>query len=482
MSVSAAKKHGQATAATRRTKIVCTIGPASQSEKILKGLIEAGMDVARLNFSHGDYAFHEQTIKRIRRISQTLEKPVALLQDLAGPKIRVGPVEGDRTRLQTGRSFVLTTRKILGNSQIISVNYTRLQRVIKKGDPILLGDGEIELEAVRVGSEEIACRITVGGVLSSHKGIHFPKGSLDLPSLTLKDKRDLAFGIEQGADMVALSFVRGREDIIDARREIKRRGAQIPIIAKIEKHEALDRIDAILEEVDAIMVARGDLGLETAPERIPALQKMMIRKANRLGKPVITATQMLRSMVQNPRPTRAEVADIANAVLDGTDALMLSEESAVGSYPIQAVKTMAQVAMETERILEPRSQFDGITSSVPEAISHAAVSLARDLQVKALLIPTTSGSTPRMIARYRPAQPLIAISPELKTIKMLCLVWGVHPVLVPSYRSTDAMVRLAQKKAVSLGFVKTGDLVAITAGLPLHKAGTTNLITVQPVE
>jgi pyruvate kinase len=466
----------------RRTKIVCTIGPASQSETVLRGLVQAGMDVARLNFSHGDHAFHAGIIKSIRRVARRLERPVAILQDLQGPKIRVGPIEGDRARLQTGRRFVLTTRKVLGNDEIASVNVRRLERVLKKGDRILLGDGEIELEAVSLKSDEVSCTIVVGGALSSHKGIHFPQGSLNRPSLTRKDKRDLAFGIEQGVDLVALSFVRGREDILDARREIKKRGSRIPIIAKIEKHEALDHMDSILEEADAIMVARGDLGLETAPERIPVLQKMMIRKANRLGKPVITATQMLRSMVQDPRPSRAEVADIANAVLDGTDALMLSEESAVGRYPIQSVKTMALVAMETERILEPRSQFEGIQRSVPEAISHAAVSLARDLQVKAFLVPTTSGSTARMIARYRPAQPLIAISSEPNTVKALCLVWGVYPVLVPSYRSTDAMVRLAQEKALSLGYVKRGDLVAITAGLPLHKAGTTNLITVQPIE
>jgi pyruvate kinase len=466
----------------RRTKIVCTIGPASQSETVLNGLMQAGMDVARLNFSHGDHAFHASIIKKIRRMAQGLERPVAILQDLQGPKVRIGPIAGDRARLQTGRRFVLTTRKVLGNHEIVSVNVQRLPRLVKKGNRILLGDGEIELEAVSLTSDDVSCHIVVGGVLSSHKGIHFPQGSLDLPSLTRKDKRDLAFGIEQGVDLVALSFVRGREDILDARREIKKRGSRIPIIAKIEKHEALDHLDAILEEADAIMVARGDLGLETAPERIPVLQKMMIRNANRLGKPVITATQMLRSMVDNPRPSRAEVADIANAVLDGTDALMLSEESAVGSYPIQAVKMMAQVALETESILEPRSQFEGITRSVPEAISHAAVLLARDLQVKAFLIPTTSGSTVRMIARYRPAQPMIAISSEPNTVKALCLVWGVHPVLVPSYRSTDAMVRLAQAKARSLGYVKRGDLVAITAGLPLHKAGTTNLITVQPIE
>jgi pyruvate kinase len=466
----------------RRTKIVCTIGPASQSEKILTGLIQAGMDVARLNFSHGDYGFHERTIRRIRRIARRLGKPVAILQDLQGPKIRIGAIAGDRARLQTGRRFVLTTRKILGDNRIVSVNFRRLHRVIKKGDRILLGDGEIELAAVSVKPGEIVCKIIVGGVLTSHKGIHFPQGSLRLPSLTRKDRRDLAFGVAHGVDLIALSFVRRPGDIDVARREIQKRGARIPIVAKIEKHEALEHIDSILEKVDAIMVARGDLGLETALEKIPALQKMMIRKANRLGKPVITATQMLRSMVQNPRPSRAEVADIANAVLDGTDALMLSEESAVGGYPVLAVKTMAQVAVETEKILEPRLQFDGLKNSVPEAISHAAVSLARDLQVKAFLIPTTSGSTVRMIARYRPTQPLIAITPEPGTVKALCLVWGAHPVLIPSYRSTDAMVRLAQKKALASGYVKRGDLVAITAGLPLHIAGTTNLITVQTIE
>jgi pyruvate kinase len=466
----------------RRTKIVCTIGPASESEKVLTGLIQSGMDVARLNFSHGDYAFHEKMIQRIRRIARRLGKPVAILQDLQGPKIRIGAIAGDHARLQTGRQFVLTTRKVLGDQRIVSVNFKRLDRAIKKGERVLLGDGEIELEAVRVKPAEVVCRIIVGGLLSSHKGIHFPQGSLHLPSLTQKDRRDLAFGIAHGVDFVALSFVRHRRDIILARREIEKRGARIPIIAKIEKHEALVHIDSILEEVDAVMVARGDLGLETALERIPALQKMLIRKANRLGKPVITATQMLRSMVQNPRPSRAEVADIANAVLDGTDALMLSEESAVGNYPVQAVKTMAQVAVETEKILEPRFQFDGLKNDIPEAISHAAVSLARDLQVKAFLIPTTSGSTVRMIARYRPTQPLIAITPDPATVKALCLVWGVYPCLIPSYRSTDAMVRLAQKKALASGHVKRGDLVAITAGLPLHTAGTTNLITVQRIE
>ena len=466
----------------RRTKIVCTIGPASASDGVLEGLIRAGMNVARLNFSHGDYAFHRRLIRKIRQLERKLDSPVAILQDLAGPKIRIGPVAGDHVRLQTRRPFVLTTRKILGTELAVSVNFAGLTRTVKKGDPILLGDGEIELEALQIGGDEGKCRIVVSGILGSHKGIHFPQSSLNVRALTARDKQDLAFGIAQKVDMIALSFVRTSEDILYARRDIKKRGSSVPIIAKIEKHEALDNLDAILENVDGIMVARGDLGLEIAQERIPTVQKMMIRKANHLGKPVITATQMLRSMVWNPRPTRAEVADIANAILDGTDALMLSEETAAGDYPLEAVKIMAQVAEETEKILEPRQLFAGLKRTVPEAISRSAISLARDLQVKAFLIPTTSGSTARLIARYRPQQPIIAVSPDPQTVKMLCLVWGVQAVPIRGFKSTDEMVRLLQKKAVELGVVKPKDLVAITAGLPLHQAGTTNMITVKRIE
>ncbi len=466
----------------RRTKIVCTIGPASASDRVLEGLIRAGMNVARLNFSHGDYAFHRRLIRKIRQLERKLDMPIAILQDLPGPKIRIGAVAGDHVRLQTQRPFVLTTRKILGTELAVSVNFAGLTRMVKKGDPILLGDGEIELEATQIGGHEVKCRIVVGGVLGSHKGIHFPQSSLNIRALTARDKQDLAFGIAQNVDMIALSFVRTSEDILYARREIKKRGSSVPIIAKIEKHEALDHLDAILENVDGIMVARGDLGLEIAQERIPTVQKMMIRKANHLGKPVITATQMLRSMVWNPRPTRAEVTDIANAILDGTDALMLSEETAAGDYPLEAVKIMALVAEETERILEPRQHFPGLKRTVPEAISRSAISLARDLQVKAFLIPTTSGSTARLIARYRPQQPIIAVSPDPQTVKMLCLVWGVFAVPIRGFKSTDEMVNLLQRKALELGVVKPKDLVAITAGLPLHQAGTTNMITVKRIE
>ena len=466
----------------RRTKIVCTIGPASSSDQILEGLIRAGMNVARLNFSHGDHAFHHGLIRKIRRLERKLGRQIAILQDLPGPKIRIGAVAGDRVRLQTRQPYVLTTKKILGTELAVSVNFAGLTKAVKKGDPILLGDGEIELEAVQIANDEVKCRIVVGGILGSHKGIHFPRTSLNIRALTDEDKKDLAFGIKEKVDLIALSFVRHSEDILYARREMRKRGSSTPIIAKIEKHEALENIDGILQNVDGIMVARGDLGLEIAQERIPAMQKMMIREANHLGKPVITATQMLRSMVWNPRPTRAEVADIANAILDGTDALMLSEETAAGDYPIDAVKVMARVAEETETILEPRQRFIGLKKTVPEAISVGAISLARDLHVKAFLIPTTSGSTARLIARYRPQQPIIAVSPELQTVKMLCLVWGVSSVPIKGFRSTDEMVRALQKKALELGLVKRGDLVAITAGLPLHQAGTTNMITVKVVE
>jgi pyruvate kinase len=445
-------------------------------------MIRAGMDVARLNFSHGDYSFHKRLIQMVRRAAKRLDRPVAILQDLSGPKIRLGAIEGDRVSLRTGQEFVLTSRSVVGNQSIASVNFSHFPRHLKKGDPIVLGDGEIELQAVRVGEDEVVCKVVVGDDLGSHKGIHFSRGTLGLASLTRKDRKDLSFGVSLGVDLVALSFVRHRKDVSGLREEMKKRGAEIPIIAKIEKHEALDHIDSILEEVDGIMVARGDLGLEIAPETIPAVQKTIIAKANLLGKPVITATQLLKSMVDNRRPTRAEVADIANAVLDGSDALMLSEESAIGKYPIEAVKTMAKIAAETEKILKPRRDMEANLETVPEAICHAAISLARDLKVKALLVPTASGSTARMIARYRPSQPIIAISQNRRTVQSLCMAWGIYAFLVPYFENTYAVIKSALKKAVEAGAAKKGDLVVITAGLPLHEPGTTNLITVKVVD
>jgi pyruvate kinase len=466
----------------RRTKIVCTIGPASESEKMIRRMIRAGMDVARLNFSHGSFSSHRRIIKLVRRAARQLGKPVAILQDLPGPKVRIGPVRGDRVRLRAGKPITLTARQVIGNEQVVSVEYKRFSRSVKRGDTILLGDGEIELQALRVAATDVYCKVIVGGLLGSRKGIHFPHGSLQLPSLTSHDKTALAFGLAQGVDLVAVSFVRTPEDIQRVRQQMRSFGIEVPIVAKIEKREAVDHIDSILEVVHGIMVARGDLGLEMAPEKIPALQKMMIRKANSLGKPVITATQMLRSMVQSPRATRAEVADVANAILDGTDALMLSEESAAGDYPSRAVETMDKVAVETERSLEPRHQINWMEKTVPAAITHAAAALARDLQVKAFLIPTTTGNTARLIARFRPTQPILALSPDPRAVKSLCLVWGVYPFRVRTYPSIDAMIRIAQDKALELGIVKKGDLVGITAGLPLHQTGTTNMITVKTVD
>ena len=439
----------------RRTKIVCTIGPASSSDRMLEGLIRAGMNVARLNFSHGDYASHRRVIRKRAISSASSTSRWRFFKTCPGRRFAIGAVAGDRVRLQTRHLYTLTSRKILGTELAVSVSFPGLTRTVKKGDPILLGDGEIELEALQVSKDEVKCRIIVGGILGSHKGIHFPRSSLNIRALTRDDKKDLAFGIANKVDMIALSFVRNSQDILYARREMHQRGANIPLIAKIEKHEALDELEGILENVDGIMVARGDLGLEIAQQRIPAMQKMMIRQANHLGKPVITATQMLRSMVWNPRPTRAEVADIANAILDGTDALMLSEETAAGEYPLEAVKIMAQVAEETEILLEPRERFAGLAKTVPEAISVSAISLARDLQVKAFLIPTTSGSTARLIARYRPRQPIIAVSPDPQTVKMLCLVWGVYPQPTRGFKNTDDMIRVLQQKAARIRYRQT---------------------------
>jgi pyruvate kinase len=466
----------------RRTKIVCTLGPAGDSDAICRKLLRAGMNVARLNFSHGDHAFHLRAIRRVRANAARMNMPVAILQDLAGPKIRIGRVSGGKIRLAPGQTVTLTPRPIVGDEKTISVNRRSFTRWVKKAHTILLGDGEIELEATRVAGDRVDCRVVVGGELGSHKGIHFPHSRLDLPALTSRDRRDLEFGVEHGVDLVALSFVTGADDILRARRALRKAGGSAPIIAKIERHEALDHLDSILEVVDGIMVARGDLGLSIPPEKVPWVQKTIIGKANRLGKPVITATQMLKSMVDYHRPTRAEVTDIANAVLDGTDALMLSEETATGKYPVDAVETMSRIALETERNLSPRIDLKGIRSNIPGAISYAAISLAQNLDVKAFLVPTTSGSTARMIARFRPRQPILALSPRPDTISFLCLVWGVFPIRARGYRSTDAMIELAQKNARALGLVKRGDLVAITAGLPLHEPGTTNLITVKIID
>lgn len=467
----------------RRTKIVCTIGPASESPRIIKALMESGMDVARLNFSHGTHGEHGQKIKDIRRIAQELKKPVAILQDLAGPKIRTGQVKEEGVELRPQNTFILTNRKVMGNEREVSVTYTPLPQVVKPGDSILLADGNLELRVIAKNEKDITCEVIVGGLLSSHKGINLPTQSIKLPPLTDKDRKDLLFGIKQGVDLVALSFVKQASDIKMVKNIIRKNGADIPVIAKIEKHEALDHIDEIMQVVDGIMIARGDLGVETPLERVPMVQKMLISKANRSARPVITATQMLKSMVDNVRPTRAETADVVNAIYDGTDALMLSEETAIGKFPVEAVQMMAKVAEAAEEefpfdtfLKRPFSQ-----GNYPQAISQSACYLAQGINAAAIITPTESGSTARFVSRLRPPQPIIALSPRSSTVKRLAFCWGVFPFLVSKFKDTDDVFKKAIDVAKQSGMVSKGDVVVITAGIPVGIPGNTNLIKAQIV-
>ena len=467
----------------RKTKIVCTIGPASSSPKVLEQLIKAGMNVARLNFSHGTHEEHRKVIENIRVLSGELDMPVAILQDISGPKIRIGKLKDDNILLEAGSTFTLTCRDVIGDEAQVSVNYRNLPDDVKVGDTILLSDGNIELKVEETTPTDINCRVVVGGSLSSHKGVNLPTVTMGVPPLTPKDEVDLRFGIGQVVDYIALSFVRQAKDIEALKSIIMNEGASIPVIAKIEKHEALSNIDEIISIVDGIMVARGDLGVEIPLEQVPLMQKMLVRKCNAVGKPVITATQMLMSMVNNPRPTRAEVTDIANAVLDGTDALMLSEETALGKYPIKSVSVMSRIAANTEssayfiELMEKRAIPERKT--IPDAISHAASMTARSLGSATIVTPTSSGSTARMVARYRPTQPIIAISSNPGTVARLSLVWGIVAVIVDELLDTDDMTAKAREIARKMGLVRGGDTVVITAGVPIGVEGTTNLIKVE---
>jgi pyruvate kinase len=464
-----------------RTKIVCTIGPASRSPQILRGLILAGMNVARLNFSHGTHAEHLAALREIRRLSRALNRPVAVLQDLSGPKIRVGEVAGGVVTLRPGARFTLTSRRVAGDDKEVSVSYPRLPAEVRPGDPLLLSDGALELVVVRRTVHDIVCRVITGGPLGSHKGINLPSRSLKVPSLTAKDRKDLAFGIRHGVDYVALSFVRSPGDILEARRFIESRGASIPIVAKIEKHEALERIDEIVSVADAVMVARGDLGVETPLENVPQIQKMLIRKSNQSGKPVITATQMLRSMVDSPRPTRAEVTDVANAVFDGTDAVMLSEETAVGGYPVEAVRTMVKVAEDAEAAFPYEAWTRKWSAEKPvrtmaDAVALSACTLAESIRAACLITFTSSGSTARLVSRYRPACCIAAPTPRSRTYRRLALVWGVVPILSRRLGTADGMIRQARRSVLAARIARKGQNVVITAGVPLGVEGTTNLI------
>ena len=474
-----------AEAKRRKTKIVCTIGPASESSQVIEALITAGMNVARLNFSHGTREDHLRKIVAIRHIAERLKQPVAILQDLAGPKIRIGEMIKGGAELRRGAKFILTNRKIMGDEKGASVTYPSLPNEVKPGDRIFLSDGTIELQALKSDGQDIQCDVVVGGVLTSHKGINLPTGTILASPFTEKDHEDLFFGIQHGVDLIGLSYVKEAGDIEAVKKVLKKESANISVIAKIERKEALEKIDEILLASDGIMVARGDLGVETPLEKIPNVQKMLIRKANALGKPVITATQMLRSMVDHNLPTRAEVTDVVNAIYDGTDAIMLSEETASGRFPVEAVQMMAKVAQAAEEEF-PFEQFlkrdmEGNTE-IPQAISHAASFLAEKVGTAAIVVPTESGSTARWVSRLRPRQPILALSRHLSTVRSLNLCWGVHPFLVPEWKDTDDMLERSKKIPKELGMALTGDRIVIIAGVPISIPGTTNLIKVEIVE
>ncbi|VBB42790.1 Pyruvate kinase [uncultured Desulfatiglans sp.] len=463
-----------------KTKIVCTIGPASESPETLRALILNGMSVARLNFSHGTHRDHAAKIKALRALSAELKRPVGILQDLGGPKIRVGRIPDPGITLKAGQRFILTSEKIDGTVVQVSISYPTLPDEVKPGDRILLADGFLELKVLEVIPPRIICEVITGGILTSHKGVNLPSRTISTPSITAKDKHDLRFGLEQEVDCVALSFVRSRQEIDQIREMIAQAGKDTPVIAKIEKHEAVQHIDEILRAADGVMVARGDLGVEIPLYEVPMIQKETIEKANRLGKPVITATQMLRSMVDSPRPTRAEATDVANAVLDGTDAVMLSEETASGRYPVEAVRFMAQILQQTE-IHFPHARYleRPVGGDIPEAVAHASCTLAERLHAAAIIAPTRSGQTARLISSFRPGNHLIAVSPSEETVRRLTLCWGCLPILVARPSDTDDMFDKAAAAALDSGNVREKDLVVITAGHPVWVPGSTNMVKVR---
>ncbi len=464
----------------RRTKIVATIGPATESKQVLRQLIEAGATTFRLNFSHGDHEDHAERITAIRQVAEELGVHIGILQDLQGPKIRLGRFEAGPISLATGDAFTLTSRQVNCNQAIATVTYDKLAEEVHNGCRILLDDGRVEMVVVHVdqSDQSLKCRVTVGGVLSNNKGVNFPDVQLSIRALTPKDRRDLAFGLQQDVDWVALSFVRNPSDMQEIRDLIRSHGCTTPVVAKIEKFEAIDSIDAILPLCDGVMVARGDLGVEMPAEEVPLLQKELIRKANSLGIPIITATQMLDSMASCPRPTRAEVSDVANAILDGTDAVMLSNETAVGDYPVEAVATMARIARRIERDY-PRRILDGqMATTIPNAISQAVSSIARQLNAAAILPLTKSGATARNVSKFRPSTPILAITSEESVARQLQLVWGVNPLLIPEQPSTASTFTLAMGVARQKGLLREGDLVVETAGTLEGVSGSTDLVKV----
>lgn len=469
----------------RRTKIVATLGPASDSPERIRELVQAGVDVFRFNFSHGTREEHARRMREVRRAAEELGRMVALLQDLQGPKVRVGELPEHRPlELREGEQVLILAQPGPVPERALTTTSPELLRELRPGDRILLADGQMELRVTAVREGELEARVMRGGRVEEHKGMNLPGVRLHAPALTPKDLEDLQFGIAQGVDMVALSFVRRAEDVLSARAELERLGAEIPLIAKLEKAEALEHLEEILVASDGVMVARGDLGIEVPLERVPVLQKTIIRRANEFGIPVITATQMLESMVHQPRPTRAEVSDVANAILDGTDAVMLSDETAVGAYPTEAVRMVDRIAVEVESA-HPELYRVGASHThrmgIAEAVAAAACALARDVRARAIVVITRSGRTAQLVSTHRPAEPILAVTEDPRVARSLALWWGVQPVVTSFREDTDAMVAHTEEVLLRGGLVEPGDVVVITGSSPIIARGRTNFLKVHRI-
>ncbi len=470
----------------RRTKLVCSIGPATRSRQMVEKLARAGMNVARLNFSHGTHDEHAEVISTVRDVSTLLSKPIAILQDLPGPKLRTGRLEKPKTHLKVGGDFSLISADVSGDEHRASVNFPEVLNDMRAGDTVFLNDGAIQLRVLSATKSEIKCKIIVGGLLTAHRGINVPGVKLTIPSITDEDLGHLAFGIEQGVDIVAISFVRSVGDILRIRQFLEGKRASVPLIAKIEKHEAVQDMDNIIAAADGIMVARGDLGVEIPLAEVPVIQKKIVRKCNQAGKPVVVATQMLESMINAVRPTRAEVSDVANAIFDGADAVMLSGETAVGKYPVQTVKMMASVVAETEKVLPYErillEKSEQVAAQTDDAISYAACHMSQRLGAACIVAYTASGSTALRVSKYRPKAPILALTPSTSVTRKLALSWGIEPYLAPAPTSVDMMFQDASQFALKSGIAKRGNVVVIIAGIPMGTPGNTNVVKVHRVE
>ncbi|MGI8608148.1 MAG: pyruvate kinase [Candidatus Dormibacteria bacterium] len=467
----------------RRTRIVATLGPSSNREPMLSRVLHAGVDVVRLNFSHGTHDEHAETIRLVRRASERIGWPIAILQDLGGPKIRVGLIDGGSIHLRRGQTLILDPGTKIGDAERVGISLASIASLVNKNSRLLLDDGHIELRVNQVVGQAVECRVVRGRELHEHKGVNLPGVDLHVDALTPKDLKDLKFGIEQKVDLVALSFVQSADDIVKVKDHIKRLKGDQPVIAKLERPAALEHLDSILEAADGVMVARGDMAVELSPEKVPVMQKRVIAHAMAHGKPVITATQMLESMVSSPRPTRAEASDVANAILDGTDAVMLSEETAAGDYPVEAVRTMHRIALAIERSHTPGPPLPALAEvgDVPRAVALSAVRVADSLHVERLIVFTGAGTSARYVSKCRPHTPILAMTMRDEVSRQMQVLYGVRSLVIPVASTTDEMFRLAEREAVRHRHVKKGDLVVFVFGQPLSTPGGTNTLKIHTI-